>query len=176
MFTPRSLSLVAALCATLFACSIQAKTCTAVDNIVASTASDTANRDAGGTGGHVGLHMQNATTPLPPSGAQSQLGKSAFANWATFQGAFNNWAAAKTGKHVDCGTGGGAKDIVDAASVGITAGWACTSADGDGICTNWRKFTPVKVCFWYANSPGAKGTAGKWLLNTAYPSLNADCS
>lgn len=176
MFTSRSLSLVAALCATLFACSVQAKTCTAVDNIVASTASDTANRTAGGIGGHVGLHMQNATMPLPPSGAQSQLGKSAFANWATFQGAFSRWAAATTGKHADCGTSGGAKDIVDAASVGITAGWACTDVGEDGICSNWRKFKPLKVCFWYANSPGAKGTAGKWLLNTAYPSLNADCS
>ncbi|WP_017912163.1 hypothetical protein [Xanthomonas sp. SHU 166] len=176
MFTPRSLSLVAAFCATLFACSIQAKTCTAVDNIVASTASDTANRAAGGTGGHVGLHMHNATTPLPPSGAQSQLGKSAFANWATFQGAFSKWAAAKTGKHVECGTSGGPKDIVDAASVGITAGWKCTAVGKNNICTEWTEFTPVKVCFWYANSSGAKGTAGKWLLNTAYPSLNADCS
>ncbi|AJC45626.1 hypothetical protein [Xanthomonas sacchari] len=173
MFTPRSLSLVAAFCATLLTCSAQAKTCTAVDNIVASTASDTANRDAGGTGGHFGLHMQNATTPLPPSGAQSQLGKSAFANWATFQGAFNNWAAAKTGKHAECGTSGGKRDIADAATVGVTSGWKCTAVGKNNICTEWTEFTPVKVCFWYANT---RTTNGKWLLNTAYPSLNADCS
>ncbi|UYK75939.1 hypothetical protein NG825_15855 [Xanthomonas sacchari] len=176
MFTPRSLSLVAAFCATLVACSAQALTpCADKDNIIANAASDTANRAAGGQGGHVGLHMRDARSPLPKSGDQSQLGKSAFANWATFKGAFDTWRGA-AGTHAECGTSGGKRDIADAATVGVTSGWTCTAVGKNNICTEWTEFTPVKVCFWYANSSGAKGTAGKWLLNTAYPSLNADCS
>lgn len=173
--SPRRFFFVAALCTALPVLSARAAICTTNSNVVASSASDIDNRNAGGKGGHVGLHMKSAATPLPPSGASSQLGKSAFADWKAFEGAFTQWAAAG-GTHANCGTGGGAKDIADAASVGITQGWTCTSAGKDGICTNWTKFKPVKVCFWYANSPGKTGTAGKWLISTAYPSLNADCT
>ncbi|WP_369976515.1 hypothetical protein [Xanthomonas bundabergensis] len=173
--SPRRFLFAAALCAALPVLSARAGTCTSNVNVVASSLSDIDNRDAGGKGGHVGLHMQDATTPLPPSGADSQKGKSAFADWNAFKGAFTKWAAAG-GTHANCGTSGGAKDIADAASVGITQGWTCTAAAANGVCTAWQAFVPVKVCFWYANSPGKTGTAGKWLISTAYPSLNADCT
>lgn len=176
MLPSRFVRLAAALCAALLACAAHAASpCAAMKSIVASSVSDAANRAAGGQkseGGHVGLHMRDARSPLPKSGVQSQFGKSAFADWTTFKTAFDTWRTA-TGKHVECGGSGSQKDIVDAASVGVTEGWTCAEAGKDGICTDWRRFEPVTVCFWYAN---AKSTAGTWLLNTAYPSRNEDCS
>jgi hypothetical protein len=176
MLPSRFVCLAAALCAALLACSAHAAgPCAAMKSIVASSVSDAANRAAGGKksqGGHVGLHMRDARSPLPKSGAKSQLGKSAFADWDAFTTAFGTWRTA-AGKHVECGSNGSQKDIVDAASVGITEGWTCAKAGKDGICTQWDPFEPVKVCFWYAN---AQSTGGTWLLNTAYPSRNEDCS
>ncbi|WP_139166882.1 hypothetical protein [Chromobacterium sphagni] len=58
-------------------------------------------------------------------------------------------------------------------AVNITQGRKCTQAAQNGLCETWQNFTPVKLCFWYYNTPGS---GGNWLLNTAYPSLNANCS
>lgn len=154
----------------------QAATCAGISNVVTSTQSDQKNRNAGGKGGHVGLHMKDASSPLPPSGANSQLDKSAFKNWAAFKGAFDTWKANTTKPHANCGTSGGPKDIVDASLVNITEAWKCTAAGANGICSNWQKIKPTKVCFIYYNNTGSSGTAGKWLMNTAYPSVNADCT
>lgn len=154
-----------------------AAVCTDNANVQTSSQSDAKNRAAGGKGGHVGLHMKNATLPLPPSGATSQIDKSAFENWAAFKQAFDKWRQDTTKPHVNCGTSGGPKDIVDASLLGVTRGWKCTkTGSANNLCETWEEFTPAKVCFWYYNAPGSGGTAGKWLLNTAYPSLNADCS
>ncbi|MCD4486083.1 hypothetical protein LQR31_16540 [Chromobacterium vaccinii] len=171
-----SRSTLLALLALSAAPQIHAAACTANANVQTSAKSDADNRAAGGKGGHVGLHMRNAALPLPPSGAQSQIDKSVFENWAAFKQSFDKWSKDTTKPHVNCGASGGPKDIVDASLVGVTQGWKCTKAGGNGLCETWQKFTPVKVCFWYYNAPGSGGTAGKWLLNTAYPSLNADCS
>ena len=175
---PRLLVLSTSLGFTLLAAApiLEAAPCASNANVVASTVSDSANRSAGGKGGHVGLHMKDGNPPWPPSGAQSQIDKSVFENWGKFKSAFDTWKANTTKPHVNCGTSGGPKDIVDAALVGITKGWKCTAADGNGKCTTWQQFTPTKVCFWYYNAPGSGGTSGKWLLNTAYPSLNENCS
>ncbi len=154
----------------------QAAICTSNSNVVTSTVSDQKNRDAGGKGGHVGLHMKDASAPLPPSGDNSQMGKSAFKNWATFKSAFDTWKANTTKTHVNCGTSGSVKDIVDASLVNITEAWKCTAVGANGICSSWQKITPSKVCFIYYNKAGSTGTAGKWLMNTAYPSVNADCT
>jgi len=71
------------------------------------------------------------------------------------------------------GKGGSQNDCVDAKLVGVTSATVCQTVDKSGNCTKEQKITPKKVGFWYANS---KGTAGKWIVNTAYPSVNANCS
>ncbi|MET0403500.1 MAG: hypothetical protein ABW123_13900 [Cystobacter sp.] len=157
---------------------LAATECRENKNVTASVKSEKDNRDAGG---HVGLHLKDATAPLPKSGDKSQQGKTAFKDWKTFSEAFGKWnkgGIKPTDVTVgprECGTSGSQKDCIKASALGITEAWTCTEADKKtGICTTWK---PVEgtlyVGFWYANS---KGTGGKWIMNTAYPSTNAECN
>lgn len=167
---------IVAVLAALSASPSLAAECRVTSSVKASTASDQANRDAGG---HVGLHMKNAKSPLPKGGASSQLGKTAFKDWATFQAAYNTWASGTVTTGVTagprkCGTSSSEKDCVLASKLGITEAWTCTAVDGNGICTEWKPVTgTLYVGFWYANN---SSTGGKWNMNTAYPSADSQCN
>jgi len=130
-----------------------------------SAASLQANADAGG---HVSIHVK---------GQKTEAGKSQFASAQDFVNSFNTWRAQtknpKPAPKTCGGKGGSQNDCVDAKLVGITSATVCKKVDKSGACTEEQKITPKKVGFWYANS---KGTAGKWIVNTAYPSVNANCS
>ena len=175
---------VSGLLAACIATSATAAACRDTKNVKDSTASAAKNQDAGGKGGHVNLHMKNATSPLPPSGDQSQLKKTAFKDWATFKKAFDTWAGGKVkpgdimiGPKTCGGSSGSQKDCIKASAIGVTEAWTCKAVNDKGICTDWTKLSgELYVGFWYANSPGASGTGGKWLVNTAYPSTNSDCN
>ena len=71
------------------------------------------------------------------------------------------------------GRGGGLKDCIPATELGITKAYVCKSIKANGLCCSKTAQTVKKglmVGFWYAKS------GGKWILNTAYPSTNAQCN
>lgn len=139
--------------------------CRASKFVLESAASLKANTEKGG---HVSIHVK---------GQKTEATKSQFKDEASFQAAWTVWAeysGAKGPTPSTCGgKDGGATDCVPASLLGIDSskeGYTCDAVDGQGKCTAGRNFTPLKVAFRFA-----KNSKGVWILNTAYPTLNATC-
>ncbi len=145
----------------------QAGDCRVTSKVVDSAASVTANTTAGG---HVAMHVK---------GKPTEVGKSQFNTEADFTAAFKAWKTAKAGESgnpaakVCGGSAATSMDCVPAKTVGITSAVVCTAVTA-GACTTTSAIVPIKVAFRYAKS--GTGSNGVWILNTAYPSMNADCS
>ncbi|MFC4158767.1 hypothetical protein [Chitinimonas lacunae] len=148
---------------------VQAAECRETKAVIDSTASLAANTAAGG---HVSIHI---------AGQKTEVGKSQYANWAQFQALFQNWQAnhdGKTPKPKSCGGSGGSQ--TDCIAIARLGGWqgtkarVCTKVDSSGNCTESRNITVAAVAFGYYNN--SVETKGKWIMNTSYPSENADCS
>jgi hypothetical protein len=142
-----------------------AEECRIKDSIVKSAASLKANTTAGG---HVSIHVK---------GQPTEAGKSQFDSEKVFVGAFKAWEkmAKPKPEPKECQVKPpNVKDCVPASELKITTAWECTAVGKDGKCTKdgLKKITPKTVGFWYANTKESKG---KWILNTAYPSVNEDC-
>ena len=138
------------------------------------------------TGGHIWKHLNGirarpTTTPKglcdlgdPPT----QEGKTMFADEASFLNAFTQWRQ-KENPHPTpkkCGTAKVEMDCVPAAQVGITEGLVCRAANRNtGLCTASVPMDPppAYVAFRYKKD---KDTGGVWIMNTAYPSVNKNCS
>ena len=147
-----------------------AKDCRISEFVDASAKSLAANTQAGG---HVSIHVK---------GQKTQDGKSQFASEKEFVDAFAKWKAGVTKPSPvpkPCGGKAGSQnDCVPAEKLGITDATVCEKADAQGKCTKEKSIKPKGVGFWYKNSPGTLkkgGTAGIWILNTAYPSEKANC-
>ncbi|QNM98719.1 hypothetical protein [Chitinimonas koreensis] len=147
----------------------QAAECRATKAVVASTTSMDANKSAGG---HVDIHI---------TGQPTQVGKSRYTNWTQFQNLFTQWQGNDDGKSPapkTCGGAGGSQ--TDCIAISRLGGWkggaatVCTAVDGSGNCTASRNITVKAVAFGYYNN--SKETKGLWIMNTSYPSENADCS
>ena len=124
-------------------------------------------------GGHVWIHIWGASKPASATDSQ-EVGKSMFRSEAEFRSAWSKWVSdtnpSTTPKK--CGTSGTVKDCVSASKLGITNAYKCTAVE-DSECTQYSRFKPVKIAFYYYNSAS---TRGKWIMNTAYPSENSNCS
>ena len=146
------------------ASSAQAADCRATVSVVNSAASVQANTTALG---HVALHV---------TGNPTEAGKSRFTSAANFTSAFTAWKNGGTtpSPKVCGGSNSTVMDCVTASRVGITTANVCDTVDAQGNCTAQRTITPVKVAFRYAKSQ--PGSGGVWILNTAYPSANDNCS
>lgn len=141
-----------------------AAACRVTQTVVDSAASIQANNQ---NGGHVSIHI---------AGQATQVNKTQFASENAFTNAFNLWRqGGTTPSPKTCGGGNQSqKDCVAASRVGITSAQVCEAVDQRGNCTRTRAITPTKVGFWYAKN--GSGSGGVWILNTAYPSENDDCS
>lgn len=142
-----------------------AQECRTKDTIVKSAASLSANTTAGG---HVSIHVK---------GQKTEVGKSMFDSEKAFVDAFKAWEKTANPKPAPnkCQVKPpNVKDCVPAAEIKITTAWECTAVGKDGKCTKegLKAIKPKTVGFWYANTKDSKG---KWILNTAYPSINDDC-
>lgn len=119
-------------------------------------------------GGHVSIHI---------TGSPTEAGKTQFDTATSFTSAFAAWKGATTGKKgvpdpKVCGAAARTRqDCVPAATVNVTTATRCADVDAQGMCTNSESITPTRVSFRYAHN-----NKGVWILNTAYPSTNADCS
>ncbi|MQP65661.1 hypothetical protein GE253_09945 [Niveispirillum sp. SYP-B3756] len=152
----------------------QAKDCRITDSVTASVKSLADNKNMGG---HVSIHIV---------GQPTEVGKSRFATWKQFTDLFSKWKTVNDGKKpapADCGGAGGSKS--ECVPIDRLGGWQgtkasiCTAVDANGACTASQNITVLAVNFGYYNSSQKVkdgGTAGKWIMNTAYPSANADCS
>jgi hypothetical protein len=140
---------------------VEAAECRKTSSVDTSAGSVGANTDAGG---HVSIHVKGQKTEATKSQFNSEAAfTSAWAAWAEYSG--NKGPTPKT-----CGGGNsGMMDCVSASLLNVTAGYVCDEVDGSGNCTRGHKITPSKVAFRYAKS------GGKWILNTAYPSVNDNC-
>ena len=124
-------------------------------------------------GGHVWIHVYGVRRP--PSASDTQVkDKSMFRSEAEFRTAWTRWVADGNPNPTPkkCGTAGNLKDCVSATKLGITKAYKCTKVE-NYLCTAYKEFDPVKVAFNYYNSASTKN---KWIMNTAYPSENMNCS
>lgn len=139
----------------------EAAECRKTDAVEKSAESLSKNTSAGG---HVSIHVKGQTTEATKSQFNSEGDfTSAWSAWAAYSG--NKGPTPKT-----CGGGTGTvMDCVPADRVNINAGYVCDEVNGSGRCTRGHNIQPVKVAFRYAKS------GGKWILNTAYPSVNDNC-
>ena len=127
--------------------------------------------------GHIWQHIGGLTQK--PSGAvsgASQKSKTLFVTLDDFQNAWKTWmnkqSPSPTPKKCG-GKSGSVTDCVSGSSVGVTSAYKCNNADPNGLCNDTTKIVTSYVGFWYANS----GTTGnKWIMNTAYPSQNSNCT
>ncbi|PTU65688.1 hypothetical protein DB032_12440 [Chromobacterium sp. Panama] len=123
--------------------------------------------------GHVSIHIH---------GQPTQAGKSQFDSWDQFKAAFTTWQGypgPKGPKPAICGTRAAESDCVPEGTL-YPKGWpgalpsTCKEVNAAGVCTLSIPFPagqPIFLSFRYA-----KNSKGKWILNTAYPSLNSNCS
>lgn len=158
----RVFKIASVLFALLFAStSASAKNCRETSTVVESAESLAKNT---AKGGHVSIHVK---------GKKTEAGKSQFDSEADFTNAFTLWKndLTKSPKPKNCGgSNEGLMDCVSASKVDISSAVVCNSVDANENCTDTTKITPEKVAFRYAKS------AGKWILNTAYPSVNDKCN
>lgn len=156
-------------CALLTIAGAQAAECRATKSVIDSTADQATNT---AMGGHVSIHI---------AGQKTEAGKSQYANWAQFQALFQQWQAngdGKSPKPKTCGGSGGSQN--DCIAIDRLGGWkgtkatVCKKVDADGNCTQSQNITVKAVAFGYYNN--SVETKGKWIMNTSYPSANADCS
>jgi hypothetical protein len=117
----------------------------------------------------------------------TEAGKSQFLSEAAFKDAFAKLRKLKKPHPVDCAVKpNNVHDCAAAADVGITTAIVCNKVDAKGKdklakCTDQEDMKPKGVGFWYLNQPGKPdktgdgGTNGKWILRSAYPSINANC-
>lgn len=162
----------------------QAETeCRSVDTVTNSVAGWKENLDMTG---HIHMHIKQRRT---------ERGKTQFASEDALKAAFKAWQGVyldpkKTFRAKTCHLKDGGLDCVLASDVGVTEGFRCTSlkqpeeklnsqqraalekAEGKGeYCATWDHITPTTVAFNYIRSTDKK----KWILNTAYPSEDANC-
>ncbi len=146
----------------------QAEDCRNTDKVVASAASVQANINLKG---HVFMHVE---------GYKTEQGKTLFNSQNDFTSAFARWRTATGGrsgnpKPTTCGGGNsGDMDCVPAENLKITSARICTQVSAAGACTASKKIKPTRVAFRYAKN--GKGSNGVWILNTAYPTANNNCS
>jgi len=158
----RVFKIASVLFALLFAStSASAKDCRQTITVVESAESLAKNT---AKGGHVSIHVK---------GQKTEARKSQFDSEADFTNAFTLWKndATRSPKPKNCGgKDEGLMDCVSASKVGISSAVVCNSVNANRYCTDTTKITPEKVAFRYAKS------SGKWILNTAYPSVNSNCN
>ena len=122
-------------------------------------------------GGHIWQHVLGLTSrPKKAPKTETQDEKSLFASEDDFKNAWKKFQTKdfKNLKLQQCK--GGKKstisDCVQASSIGVTQAYRCTAIDKDTkLCTKHKKEKASFVEFWY------KQHKGKWILNTAYPSV-----
>lgn len=143
--------------------------CRVTENVKASVKSMADNT---AMEGHVSIHIR---------GQPTQAGKSQFDSWDQFKAAFTTWQSypgPKGPKPAVCGTRAAESDCVPESTI-YPNGWpgarpsTCKQVNAAGACTQSTPFPagePIYLSFRYANNKG------KWILNTAYPSLNSNCS
>lgn len=142
------------------------KECRAKQFVINSAQSLQANRDANG---HVERHIPNNPT---------KKNETMFADWDAAHQAFTTWSgmqkAAPAPKKCGANTKG-KRDCVNAADLGVTQATTCLAVS-KGKCTSQSApFVPAKVAFRYAFKKNKEGKAN-WMLNTAYPTANANCN
>ena len=145
------------------------KECRENPSVVKSAQSVSANS---AEGGHIWQHVHGLSSR--PKGAQkseTQLDKTLFASEDDYKAAWKKFQDGKFDKLKQCmgKPKGQMVDCVPASKVGVKTAYRCTEVEKNTkICTNKKEVKPIYVEFWYAQ----KG--GKWVLNTAYPSVKGD--
>lgn len=124
--------------------------------------------------GHISIHIR---------GQPTEAGKSQFDSWDQFKGTFTTWKGypgPKGPTPAKCGTRPAESDCVPVSAI-YPGGWpgtlptTCQTVNAaTKLCTQSQPFPagqPIYLSFRYS-----KNSKGKWIMNTAYPSLNSNCS
>ena len=100
-----------------------------------------------------------------------------FLDEASFLNAFTQWQRmvnSTNPKPKKCGTSTTEMDCVPAGQLGVNAALVCNAANlNTGLCTNSNQIVPSHVAFRYLKN---NDTGGVWIMTTAYPSKNPNCS
>lgn len=161
MLKPHRFAILLAITMVFGSSGAWAAQCRVTPAVTNSAAGVAANTEAGG---HVSIHIK---------GNPTETGKSQFNTAVNFTTAWTTWAVYPGPQGPDpkiCGGGGGSMmDCVGADVAGINAAYVCDTVNAAGNCTSGHDIAPIKVAFRYSKN------GGLWILNTAYPSVNADC-
>ena len=145
------------------------KECRESPSVVKSANSVATNSEEGG---HIWQHIKGLSSrPKGAENSETQMDKTLFGSEDAYKEAWKNFQNGKFNKVKECmgKPKGQMVDCVHASDVGVKKAYICEEVDKNTkICKKEVAIEPMYVEFWYAQ----KG--GKWVLNTAYPSVKGD--